>query len=240
MSQTDVLEKTSTVRTYRVSSLLSGLGTMWRGTAPALIAVVVNAVVQSLLIYWNAPIGLNFAYIVSFVLSAVVLVYCFGVLARTALSSVASRVSVGEALSQTNRVIGVFAVWAVLLIVAITATLWISPFAAWVLLVLVPFVPLAAADGRSNAIGANFRAIKDRFGRWLLTAVIITLIGAVLFLLTSVNVLFVKGFPASLIAWLAIGLLAWWLLTAWALVYRNTKVGEVEAAPSTDVSAEAE
>lgn len=221
MSQADVLDTPSSTRTYGISALLSGLGTMWRGTAPALVAIVLNAVVQSLLVYWNAPIGLNIAFIVSFLLSAVVLVYSFAVLARTALSSVDGRVSLGQAMAQVRATLGGFAVWAVLLIVAVTLALLISPIAAWVLLVLVPFVPLAAADGKGNALGANFHTIRKHFGRWLITALIVTLIGAVLFLLTSVNVLFVKGFPASLIGWLGIGLLAWWLLTAWALVYRK-------------------
>lgn len=230
MSQTDVLDSPSTTRLYGFSSLFSALGKMWRGTGPALIAIVLNAVVQSLLVYWNAPIGLSFAFVVSFLLSAVVLVYSFAVLARTALNSVDGRVSLSEAMAQTRTVLGGFAVWAVLLVLAVTIAALINPLVAWLLLVLVPFVPLAAADGRTNALAANFKAIKDRFGRWLVTAFFVTLIGIVLFLLTSVNVLFVKGFPASLIGWLGIGLLAWWLLTAWALIYRNTSVGGREDA----------
>ena len=49
-------------------------------------------------------------------------------------------------------------------------------------------------------------------------------------MLTAVNVLFVKGFPASLITWVVGGIVAWWIFTAWAEIYRSTKVGAANAA----------
>jgi hypothetical protein len=235
MSRTDVVAVESTSQTYGFSALLSALRTMWRASIPALVAIIVNAVVQSLLVYWNVPIGLNAGFVISLVLSAVAIVYCFALLSRSALSAVDGKVSLSQGLAQTREVLGGFTVWAVILIVAVVAALLISPIAAWLLLVVVPFVPLAAADGHGNALVANFRAIKDRFGRWLVTAFFVTLVGLVLFLLTSVDVLFVKGFPASLVAWFGLGLISWWILTAWALVYRNTSVGAAPDLLVTDV-----
>ena len=58
------------------------------GTVPALIAIVVNTVVQAALVYWNAGIGLNAPFIISSIISAGVLVLCFALLARTSLQAV--------------------------------------------------------------------------------------------------------------------------------------------------------
>ena len=47
--------------------------------------------------------------------------------------------------------------------------------------------------------------------------------GVIFFLLAAVDVFFIKGTPAAVFFWLAIGLVAWWLLTAWTLVYRAAR-----------------
>jgi len=217
-------------REFGFSSLFSALGKMWRGTGPALITIIVNALIQSLLIYWNAAIGLNAAYIVSLVVSIAAFLVAFALLSRTALESVSGRARVGSVFSSTGSVLPGFVLWVGLFVVAITIGMMINTVVGWLVAVLGAFLPLAAADGQRNAVGANFRAIKDRWGRWLITAIIITVLVVVLFLLSAVNVLFVKGFPASLIAWLAYGLLAWWWLTAWAEIYRSTSVGATVSA----------
>ena len=217
-------------REYGFSSLFSALGRMWRGTAPALVAIVVNAVVQSLLVYWNAPIGMNFPFIVSLVLSFAALVLGLGLLSRTALDSVSGRVSLGQAVAGTKAALPKIVLWISAVVLIVTLGALVRPLVAWLLISLLAFVPLAAADGKSNALGAAFKAIGERWGRWLVTLIIVSIISLVLFLLTAVNVLFVKGFPASLIAWLVLGLVAWWFLTAWAEIYRSTKVGAASAA----------
>ena len=95
---------------------------------------------------------------------------------------------------------------------------------------LTPFLPLAAMDGHRAAMGTNFRAVGARFGRWLVTSLVLIVAGLVLYLLSAVNTFFVKGTPASVIFWLVIGIVAWWLLTAWALIFRTTPVGAREPA----------
>lgn len=212
-------------REYGFSALFSALGRMWRGTAPALVAIVLNALVQSLLTYWNPSIGLNFGYIVALVLSFAALVFCGGLLARTALGSVQGKVSLGDAMAGTVANLPTIVLWLTVLVVLVTIGTLLHPVVAWLILAVLAFVPLAAADGKANALGVNFKALGERWGRWLLTVVVVLIIAVVIFLLSAVNVLFVKGFPASLISWLAYGLLAWWILTAWAEIYRSTKVG---------------
>lgn len=220
---TDVQTKPD--REYGFSALLSALGRMWRGTVPALVAIVLNAVVQSVLVYWNAPIGMNLPFIISLVLSFAALVFGLGLLSRTALDSVSGRVGLSQALAGTRAALPTIVLWISVVVLIVTLGAMVRPIVAWLLISLLAFVPLAAADGQRNAMGAAIKAIGERWGRWLVTLIFVAIISLVLFLLTAVNVLFVKGFPASLIAWLVLGLVAWWMLTAWAEIYRSTKVG---------------
>lgn len=212
-------------RQYGFSALLSGFARMWSGTAPALLAIVGNALVQSLLTYWNPSIGMNLPFIIAVALSFVVLVFSVGLLSRTALNSVSGRVGVGEALSQTRTALPTIVLWATVMVILVMIGALINPVVPWLIIAVLAFVPLAAADGKRNALGVNFKALGERWGRWLVTAIFVLIVAAVLFLLTTVNVLFVKGFPASLIAWLGLGIVAWWLLTSWAEIYRSTRVG---------------
>lgn len=221
---------TKSEREYGFSALISALGRMWRGTGPALVAILVNAVVQSLLVYWNAAIGMNFAFIISLVLSFLVLVLCAGLLARTALDSVHGKVGLSGAIAGVKAALPSILIWMTFMVVIVTLCALVMPVLAIPLLALLAFVPLAAADGRGNALAANFKALGERWGRWLITAIFVMIISLVLFLLTAVNVLFVKGFPASLITWVVGGIVAWWIFTAWAEIYRSTKVGAANAA----------
>lgn len=212
-------------KSYGFSALISGLAKMWRGTVPALIAIVVNTLVQAVLVYWNAGIGLNFAFIVSVVISAVVLVACFALLARTALEAVSGKVSLAGAVSGTLPILPVFALWAVALFALVIVGFMIYPFVGLLVCWLLAFLAPAAADGRRNAIGANFSALKERWGRWLITSLLLTVGGIIVLVLMAVNVFFITGFAASLIGWFVLGLIAWWLLTAWSAIYRSTRVG---------------
>lgn len=215
---------------YGFSALLSGLAKMWRGTAPALIAILVNTIVQAVLVFWNAPIGLNFAFIVSVIISLAVLLVCFALLARTALEAVDGKVSLPGAISSTTTVLPNFAVWALALLVLVTLGFMVYPFVGLLVCWLLAFLAPAAADGKRNAIGANFAALKQRWGRWLITSVLLSIGGVIMLVLAAVNVFFITGFAASLIAWLVLGLIAWWLLTAWSAIYRSTTVGSASGA----------
>lgn len=210
---------------YGFSALLTGLARMWRGTAPALIVIIVNALVQSVLVFWNAQVGLNAAFIISFIVSFAVLLVSFAVLSRTSLEAVDGKVSLSGAISGTTPVLGTFVLWAFVLFVLVTLGFMIYPFLGLLVCWLLAFLAPAAADGQKNAIGANFRALKDRWGRWLITSILLSIGGLIMFLLMAVNVFFIHGFMASLIGWLVLGLVAWWLLTAWSAIYRSTKVG---------------
>ena len=203
---------------YRASILFTGLARMWRGTGAALLVILVNAIVE---------VWVNLAFIISFLVSVVVLIGSFAVLVSVALRVVDGRVGLKAALAGASSHLPMFALWVVVQwVVVVALSLLYGPLAILVA-VLTVFVPLAAADGRGNAVGANFSAIKDRWGRWLLTTIILLVIGLIVFLLSAVNVFFIKGTVAAFIAWLVLGLGLWWMYTAWAALYRSTRVGRL-------------
>lgn len=210
---------------YGFSSLISGFARMWRGWRPALIVIVINMVVQGLLTYWNVQVGMNAAFIVALIVSAVVLLACYAVLTATALAAVDGRIGTREAVAMARRRIGPFVLWVLVQWVVVVAVSLVNGWLGLIAAAVLIFLPIAAIAGSANPLRANFVAIRDRWIRWLVTCLILLFFVIVWVLLAAVNVFFVHGMGASLIAWLVIGLAAWWLLTAWSAIFRSTRAG---------------
>ncbi|MDQ1307976.1 MAG: hypothetical protein QG671_3810 [Actinomycetota bacterium] len=210
---------------FGFSALLTGCAKMWHGVLPAMVFIVVNAIIQSVLTWWNPQSGLNAAFIISLIVSALSVLVAFAVVTRVSLDSISGHVTLGQANSGARRTLVHFSLWVLVQWLAITVGLMIFWPLGALIAALTAFLPLAAADGQANPIRANFSALKDRWGRWLITSLIISIGFVIWFLLMAVNVFFVKGFPASLLVWFVGGILGWWLLTAWAAIYRSTAVG---------------
>lgn len=210
---------------YRISAILAGLAAMWRASGPALLLIVANAAVQAGLMYLNEPSGFSAGFLVSFAVSMLAVLALYAALSAAALEAVDGTATFGSVLGRARRHVVPFTLWVAAQWLLIVAVSMIHPFLIALVAALTPFLPLAAMDGQRNALGANVTAIAQRFGRWLVTTVVLLLAGLVLLVLAAANTLFVKGTPASAIFWLAIGLVAWWLLTAWALIYRATPAG---------------
>jgi hypothetical protein len=194
---------------------------MWGTAGPALLAIVANAVVQAGLTYVDAQSGFTLAFLLSLIVSAVAALSLYAVLAACALQSVGPPGP--SVMTRVRQNFGTFSVWVLFQWFLVLVAAIIHPFAVLLVAVLTPFLAIAAMDGERNALGANFRALGRHLGRWLVTSVILLIAGVVLYLLAAVNTFFVKGTPASLFFWLAIGVVAWWLLTAWTLVYRKVR-----------------
>ena len=90
-------------REYGFSVLLSGLARMWRATVPALIVIVVNALVQGLLIGSNPQVGWTMAFILPLVASVVMFLITGAVLSACAYEAVTGRVPVAAAFGRANR-----------------------------------------------------------------------------------------------------------------------------------------
>ena len=207
--------------TYRLSAILSGLRVMWRASGAALPFIAINAVVQSGLMYLDTLSGFSAAFLAAFAVSAASALVLYGILAAAALAAVDGDAAPGSILARARRHAAGFAGWTIVQWALILLAALIHPALILAVAAATPFLPLAASDGRGNAMAWNFRAIGSRAGRWLLTTVILVVAGLVLYLLSAVNTFFVKGTPAAAIFWLVMGVVAWWLLTAWALIYRE-------------------
>lgn len=215
---------------YRISAILSGLAAMWRAAGPALLAIVINAAIQAALMYLDVQSGFSIGFLASFVVSAAAAMALYAVLTAAALESVDGTASFASVLARSRRHILLFAVWTIVQWTLIVMVALVHVGLILLVAALTPFLPLAAMDGHRAAMVSNFRAVGARFGRWLVTALVLIVAGLVLYLLSAVNTFFVKGTPASVIFWLVIGIVAWWLLTAWALIFRATPVGAREPA----------
>lgn len=210
-----------TPATYRFSALFRALLVMWRTAGPALLFIAVNTVVQAALTWVNTQSGFSLGFFVAFVVSAVSAMLLYAVLTSCALTAVDR-----DGMSVVGRVkahLGAFTGWALLQWLLVLLVSLIQPVLVLLVAALTPFLPIAAMDGQRNALGDNFATLGRRFQRWLITSLILLIAGLIYFLLSAVNVFFIKGTPAAIFFWLVIGLVAWWTLTAWTLVYRAAR-----------------
>ncbi|MCB0897493.1 MAG: hypothetical protein H6526_00250 [Actinobacteria bacterium] len=206
---------------YRFSALLKALAVMWRSSGPALLFIVINTVVQGFLTWLNTQSALSFGFLVAVLVSGISVMALYAVLTSCALGAVDRD---GEsALGRVKAHAGAFTGWALLQWLLVLLVTLIHPVLVLLVAALTPFLSIAAMDGQSNALAVNFRTLGGKFWRWLVTSVILLVAGVIYFLLAAVDVFFIKGTPAAIFFWLAIGVVAWWLLTAWTLVYRAAR-----------------
>ena len=208
-------------RPYRFSALLTALARMWRGWRIIVPVVLINAIVQALLQWPPFTYETGWLTALTALLSAAMLGIAFACVAIAALhvtDSPVRWVTVGETLRTTGRS---YALWAIAWIAVVFIGTLLTPIGGLVVAGLLPFLLLAALDGAANALLTNFQAIGRRLWRWLLTSLIVG-VGLVLGGIVGGFVVFFNRPPtAPLISWLIAGLLASWVTTAWALIYRS-------------------
>lgn len=217
---------------YRFSALLSGFGKMWRSALPALIIILINAVVQAALVVNDPVADSGWLFYVQAAVSAVVLLFTGAVLSACALESVTrGRVRIARAFGLARSHFLLFSFWVILQTVAIVGAGLLPTFpgsfswAAWLVWALTVYIPLAAMDGRRMALWANLRAIGARPFRWLVTWLILSVLGLAVWLTSALNTFFITGWLSAAIASVVVGLVAWWWLTAWACLYRSGPEG---------------
>lgn len=212
-------------REYGFSVLVTGLARLGRQPLGFLTVIVLNAVVQMLLLMWTPVISGSATFWVSAGLSLVSLLLCFGWICRLALASVDGKVGLGELFKGTPRGLALFLAWVALelIVVFVLASLWFWP--GLIAMLLMPFVAIAATDGKHNAIGANFAAIRQRPGRYVITVVFWIIIMTVSWLLLLLGSITLPPVALGLLGWLFKGLIGAWLTCAFAVLYRSTSVG---------------
>ena len=210
---------------YGFSVLLSGIALSRHQWWGLLLVVVANAFVQMLVSVWTPLTTDTPAFYLSAVISFVVLVGSFGVVCALALACADGRKGVGNALRTGSW--GRFLAWTVGLtvVVYIFALLWFWP--AMVLLLVIPFVPLAAMAGQRNPLAVNFRVIRARWVRYLVLVVFWSLIMALSMVGLILGSITFPWWGVTLVGWVFKGLIGVWLTCAFASLYRSTTVGAV-------------
>ncbi len=217
------------MKTYRVSALASALVRMWRGWRVIVPVVVVNAALQALLIWSDPTPGDGIGPLLLALVSAVVFLVSYGLVAATALKVADGPVGWHQAVATLRANAARYSAWAIGLAAVTIAGLAVYTIPGLVVLALTPFLLLAALDGQRNPLGANARTIGRRFWRWLLTTVITGAVVLVGNLVGGLTTFFVRGSVASLLVWVVSGLVLAWFTTAWALIYRSAWAEQVEA-----------
>ena len=208
---------------YGFSVLLSGIALARHQWWGLLAVVVANALVQMLVSVWTPLTTDTPAIYLSAVISYVTLVGSFGVVCALALACADGRKGVGGALRRGSW--GRFLAWTVGLtaVVYIFALLWFWP--AMVLLLVIPFVPLAAMAGQRNPLAVNFRVIRARWVRYLVLVVFWSLIMALSMVGLILGSITFPWWGVTLVGWVFKGLIGVWLTCAFASLYRSTTVG---------------
>lgn len=206
---------------YRVSVLVTGFTRMWRAWRLLLPVVIVNAVVQGILLLSGVLPYLTIVFVLTALLSFVILVASFGLIAAAMLQAVQGPVSAGAAIDTLRARTWPLLAWSLgLVLVAIAGfALYVVP--GFIVLALTPYLLLAVVDGKRNPLAVNFRTIGARWGRWLITVVLMGVICFVMWFLSALDGFFVTGAPGAMIAWLVLGLVSAWFTCAWALIYRS-------------------
>lgn len=218
---------------FKFSALISAVGRFFRNFWALVIAIVINALVQAILVATGATIGMNIGFIIIAVISLAAFLWSFYYINRVALEGTVGKPGISGIYNQDNSKFTGFALWSMGLWLVTLIALIVFPWAAVVILIVFVFVPLAAADGKPNPVKANFAAIKDRWGHWLMTSIILFVIIWVLMLLTAATGFFVGGFGGSLITWLVWGVFTSWVMLAYGLIYRSTRIGAKESSGTT-------
>ena len=194
---------------------------MWRAWRLLLPVVIVNALVQGILLLSGVLPYLTIVFVFTALLSFVILVASFGLVAAAMLQAVEGPVSVGAAIDTLRNRTWPLLAWSLgLVLVAILGfSLFVVP--GFVILALTPYLLLAVIDGKGNPLAVNFRTIGARWGRWLITVVLMGVICFLMWFLSALDGFFVTGSPGAMIAWLVLGLVSAWFTCAWSLVYRS-------------------
>lgn len=201
-----------TTQEYGISVLATGFARMWRGVLPFVMVALVNAVVQASLLYLS-PFWLALG------ISAAVLLIAFALITQIAVRSVSGRSGLADLLGGDLLR---FSLWVIGWTLVVSAGFALYFWPGVLLLALTAFIPVAAVTGARNPLAANFRAIRARPWRWLVTVIITLLVVLVVWLASALTAFFIGGWVAAFVTWLVIGFVAAWLLTAWSALYRST------------------
>lgn len=197
--------------------------------------IVANAIVQATLVISDPVPSRDPLAPLLAIISAASLVLTGAVVVSAARQVADGPVTLRAAVAGARAHFWLLVLWLAIWTVVLSMT---SAIAAWlgaVIAALTPFVAIAASAGCRNPVGANFRAIGARFGRYMATLIVSAALLLIMELLALANAFFVTGPPAALFFWIGFGLFGSWLTVGWTLLFQSTPAGEApDAAPADD------
>ena len=200
--------------------MIKSLGYMWRAWAIMVPVVVLNAVIQALLVLGDPVPGVSAWFIIASVISFVVLVASFLLVAVAMLQAVTGKVGFASvfhtAVSRSVRML----LWAAILTAAVIIGLVLYVAPGLLVLAVFPYLLIAVADGERQPLPANFRAIGRHWVRWLVMIIGMGIWCFLLWLFTALNAFFITGPISAFAAWIVLGLFASWFTCSWARVWR--------------------
>lgn len=217
--------KTSVVvpATYKTSALGRAALVMWRGWRITVPVVIVTAAIQALISAVAYSPNNTVWNVVATILSGLVFLVAGALVTATAQLSLSARVGWTAVLSLLRRRGGKFILWLVGLVLFACIGLALYTWPGIILLALTPYVLLSSIAGDSNPLATNFRAIGQRFWRWLVTALIVTVLALLGYVVFGFTEFFLRGILGASVIWILIGLATSWIMTAWALILQATR-----------------
>jgi len=194
---------------------------MWRAWRIILPVVIVNAAVQASLLIPGVFPYLSLPFVVLSLLSFVFLATAFGVVAVAMLHATRGAVVAQSVWSQLRERWFALLVWSLILVVVTTLGFALYVVPGLFIIAVTPYVLLAVVDGRGKPLWVNFRTIGVRWGRWLITIIVLAVMCLIVWVLALLNAFFIGDAGGAFIAWIALGLVASWFVCAWALIYRS-------------------
>lgn len=197
----------------------SNMAAAWRMAIPV---VLLNAVIQALLLvvdpsppltWWIWPLAfVSFAAIVV-TLAVILAALLLGARGECSWRATASLVR--------SRLLPMILFTAGLVIATVIGlALWVLP--GLIVLALTPYLLIAVMAGSAHPIRSNLRAIRARWGRWILMLLVTGTVAGALWGGSALVAFFVPGTVGTFLTWLAIGLVGTALVQMWCRAWRST------------------
>lgn len=211
------------MRTYRVSSLAAAAVRMWSAWRVLVPVVVLNALIQSFMIWPPYVYGQAPWHVVSAIVSAIALWAAFGMVACAAMLVPLGQVTWSAAHAVARPRLLPFALWAICWGILVAVGMAVYTFPAVIIAALLVYLPFAVLDGERRPIRTAIGLVGNRFWRWLITVVIAGVVLLVGWILAGFGAFFLRGPLATATIWLIGGVLISWFTTAFALVFVDAR-----------------
>lgn len=214
-------------KVFRFSVLVTAIGRFFRSFVALIIVILGNALIQAVLVRLNPDIDMGFTFVITAILSFIVLLWSFYCFNLVAIEGAVGKPTLNVIFKRTGKQWGRFLLWAVIVYLAVLIGLIVWAYLGIAILLVFPFVTLAAADDRPNPLKTNFQVIGGRPIRYIITAVIFFPIMFFFLFLTAANGFFIGGGLGSFVMWVVWGVIASWYMCALGLIYRSTTAGGI-------------